>query len=98
MKSLIVLSLFFPLLAFAQAQDEGYTEPACDALVGTINAKAMAADCRAVSPATRPPCHESNPCSLIVDEVRRGCDFIGKTTEAKITKLCARYKFKEPKK
>ncbi|MGD9883842.1 MAG: hypothetical protein AB7U95_27390 [Reyranella sp.] len=26
-----------------------------------------------MSPATRPPCNEANPCALIVDEIKRGC-------------------------
>lgn len=33
--------------------------------------------CLAVSPATRPPCNDANPCAMIEDEIKRGCDFFG---------------------
>ncbi|UFN51034.1 hypothetical protein LPC08_10695 [Roseomonas sp. OT10] len=29
--------------------------------------------CIQVSPATRPPCNDANPCALILDEIARGC-------------------------
>ena len=32
--------------------------------------------CTNVSPATRPPCHSSNSCELIIEEIKRGCTFL----------------------
>lgn len=42
--------------------------------IGEAAAQQMVERCIAVSPATRPPCHVSNPCALIQDEIDRSCD------------------------
>ncbi|WP_369944041.1 hypothetical protein [Xanthomonas medicagonis] len=34
--------------------------------------------CRAVSPATHPPCNAANSCAMIDDEIARGCALLGR--------------------
>ena len=53
--------------------------------MGAARAKQLVAQCLRVSPATRPPCNAANACSLITDEIRRGCDMLGKDAP----KFCA---------
>jgi len=45
----------------------------CAAEIGAEAAMRLATACRAVSPATRPPCNPANSCDLIRDEITRGC-------------------------
>jgi uncharacterized protein YecT (DUF1311 family) len=59
----------------------------CSAAVGAAKAEEYVAQCQQVSPATHPPCNVANPCELIVDEIKRGCAFIGKDAP----KFCAEY-------
>lgn len=40
------------------------------------DADLLVKQCTQVSPATHPPCNTSNPCSLIISEIRRGCAFL----------------------
>ena len=49
----------------------------CEAQIGATAATALAKQCRAVSPATRPPCNAANSCALIRDEIARGCAMLG---------------------
>ena len=51
-------------------------DPSCRESAGAERAARYVAHCLQVSPATRPPCNEANPCSLIVDEIRRGCTLL----------------------
>ncbi|WP_242912463.1 hypothetical protein [Brevundimonas pishanensis] len=44
---------------------------------GDEAAQALVRRCIAVSPATRPPCNVANPCQMIENEIKRGCDFFG---------------------
>lgn len=57
-------------LVETKAQGEVQT---CTDEVGSQKATILANWCRDVSPATRPPCHPNNPCSLIADEISRSC-------------------------
>ena len=45
----------------------------CNDQRGEAEAVRLVERCRAVSPATRPPCHADNPCRLIEDEIARSC-------------------------
>ncbi|WP_315761307.1 hypothetical protein [Sphingomonas sp. Y38-1Y] len=45
----------------------------CTAEIGEARAKALADQCRMVSPATRPPCNVANSCAMMRDEVARSC-------------------------
>ena len=49
----------------------------CREEIGDDAAQALVRRCIAVSPATRPPCNVANPCQMIEDEIKRGCDFFG---------------------
>lgn len=42
--------------------------------IGEAAAQRLVERCIAVSPATRPPCHVSNPCEMIQGEIERSCD------------------------
>jgi hypothetical protein len=50
---------------------------ACTSEIGAKAAAALVAQCRAVSPATHPPCNAANSCAMIRNEVARGCAIIG---------------------
>lgn len=50
----------------------------CIDSVGDAEARRLADQCRQVSPATRPPCNVENSCSLIIDEIKRGCGILGR--------------------
>lgn len=46
---------------------------ACAADIGAAAAEARVKLCRAVSPATRPPCNAANSCAMIENEIARSC-------------------------
>lgn len=46
---------------------------ACRETLGEAASARLVQRCIAVSPATRPPCHASNPCNLIQSEIDRSC-------------------------
>jgi len=50
----------------------------CTQSAGPAKAHRYVAQCLQVSPATHPPCNAANACSLIQDEIRRGCGMLGK--------------------
>ena len=52
-------------------------ETACAVELGQGASAHLVERCIAVSPATRPPCHASNPCALIQDEIDRSCAMFG---------------------
>jgi hypothetical protein len=41
--------------------------------IGQEAATRLVERCRAVSPATRPPCNTANPCAMIQSEIDRSC-------------------------
>jgi hypothetical protein len=45
----------------------------CSAEIGEAAAQRLAEQCRAVSPATRPPCNVANSCAMIRAEIERSC-------------------------
>lgn len=59
-----------PRLALAEARS-------CASQIGPSMAAQLVKQCSVVSPATHPPCHASNPCDLIVDEIDRSCEVLG---------------------
>lgn len=63
-------------------------EQSCSQEIGATKAKRLVAQCLEVSPATRPPCNAANACTLITDEIRRGCALLGKDGP----KYCADYR------
>lgn len=59
----------------------------CAADIGETAARRLVAQCRAVSPATHPPCNAANSCAMIRNEVARGCAILGE--DAATTPECA---------
>lgn len=55
----------------------GPSPRSCVQEIGQRPAQALATTCRALSPATRPPCNAANSCALIEDEIARSCALFG---------------------
>jgi hypothetical protein len=53
------------------------TTGTCLNAVGIERSRQLVNECIQVSPATHPPCNAQNACSLIVNEIKRGCALIG---------------------
>jgi hypothetical protein len=53
------------------------TTGTCLNAVGIERSRQLVNECLQVSPATHPPCNAQNACSMIVDEIKRGCALIG---------------------
>jgi hypothetical protein len=53
------------------------TTGTCLNAVGIERSRQLVNECIQVSPATHPPCNAQNACSMIVDEIKRGCGLIG---------------------
>jgi hypothetical protein len=66
---------------------QGVAARSCNASVGPQRAHRYVEQCLSVSPATHPPCNAANACSLIQDEIRRGCGLLGKDAPA----FCEQY-------
>ena len=86
MKSLFTaLGLSLILASIAMA-----SEKTCLQEVGKTQVKQYVSLCIDVSPATHPPCNPVNPCSLIVDEIKRGCGLL-KADKQLYPKMCDDY-------
>jgi len=64
------------------------TTGTCLNAVGVERSRQLVNECLQVSPATHPPCNAQNTCSLIVDEIKRGCAMIGQGAPG----FCAEYR------
>jgi hypothetical protein len=64
------------------------TKGTCLNAVGIERSRQLVNECLQVSPATHPPCNAQNACSMIVDEIKRGCGLIGQGAPG----FCAEYK------
>ena len=64
------------------------TKGTCLNAVGVTRSRLLVNECLQVSPATHPPCNAQNSCSMIVDEIKRGCALIGQGAPG----FCAEYK------
>jgi hypothetical protein len=60
----------------------------CLNAVGVERSRQLVNECLQVSPATHPPCNAQNACSLIVDEIKRGCALLGPGAPG----FCAEYR------
>lgn len=60
----------------------------CLNAVGIERSRQLVNECLQVSPATHPPCNAQNACSLIVDEIKRGCGLVGQGAPG----FCAEYR------
>jgi len=50
----------------------------CVQSAGKARSDQYVSQCIQVSPATNPPCNGQNACSMMIDEIKRGCAMIGK--------------------
>lgn len=73
--------------AAAQASQND-TRP-CVQSAGKAKSDQYVSQCVQVSPATNPPCNGQNACSMMIDEIKRGCDLIGKDNPPA---FCSAYK------
>ncbi|RTM11220.1 MAG: DUF1311 domain-containing protein [Hyphomicrobiales bacterium] len=73
--------------AAAQASQND-TRP-CVQSAGKAKSDQYVSQCVQVSPATNPPCNGQNACSMMIDEIKRGCDMIGKDNPPA---FCSAYK------
>jgi hypothetical protein len=64
------------------------TTGTCLNAVGVERSRQLVNECLQVSSSTHPPCNAQNACSLIVDEIRRGCAQIGQGAPG----FCAEYR------
>ena len=64
---------------FVVVKQAGAGDVSCETSIGKKEAKKLVEECRQVSPATHPPCNAANSCVLIQDEIRRSCEWLGKS-------------------
>jgi len=88
-------SQFVPLslLAIASLASATDNEMSCRKEVGQRMAAIYVRQCLEVSPATHPPCNDQNPCAMIKDEIKRGCEFFkdSQGNDAQTPGFCNRY-------
>jgi hypothetical protein len=77
-----------PYLAPQGASAAPSTTGTCLNAVGIERSRQLVNECLQVSPATHPPCNAQNACSLIVDEIKRGCALLGQGAPG----FCAEYR------
>jgi hypothetical protein len=75
---------FAPQGSSAEVSSKG----TCLNAVGIERSRQLVNECLQVSPATHPPCNAQNACSMIVDEIKRGCALIGQGAPG----FCAEYR------
>jgi hypothetical protein len=64
------------------------TTGTCLNAVGVERSRQLVNECLQVSSSTHPPCNARNSCSLIVDEIKRGCAQVGQGAPG----FCAEYR------
>jgi hypothetical protein len=76
-------------VAMPSAADSGQSNSVpCLQAAGAERTKKLVDQCMLVSPATHPPCNGQNSCTLIVDEIHRGCGLL----QQNIPTFCAEYR------
>ncbi|CDX19439.1 exported hypothetical protein [Mesorhizobium sp. ORS 3324] len=65
-----------PATAAAAPANQHDTRP-CVQSAGKAKSDQYVSQCVQVSPATHPPCNGQNACSMMIDEIKRGCAMIG---------------------
>jgi len=63
----------------------------CRGEIGAAKAAALVRQCTEVSPATHPPCNASNPCALIIGEIKRGCGLLASGGSPPAPAFCRKY-------
>jgi hypothetical protein len=72
----------------AQPSEAPSSKGTCLNAVGIERSRQLVNECLQVSPATHPPCNAQNACSMIVDEIKRGCALISQGAPG----FCAEYR------
>jgi hypothetical protein len=67
-------------VAQASPQATSLTPRSCTAEIGPAAAQRLAERCRALSPATHPPCNAANSCAMMEEEIARSCALFGEET------------------
>ncbi|KUM41348.1 hypothetical protein [Pseudomonas sp. EpS/L25] len=75
--------LLLPIASSAMAAPAERAPRSCAQELGRQPAQALADTCRALSPATHPPCNAANSCALVQDEIARSCALFGDGEAAK---------------
>jgi heat shock protein HslJ len=75
-------------LRFTMGLSAATNSSSCRETAGPERAKTLVEQCMQVSPATHPPCNAQNSCSLIVEEIRRGCGLLKENPPG----FCTEYK------
>jgi hypothetical protein len=76
-----------PYLA-PQISPAASTRGTCLNAVGIERSRQLVNECLQVSPSTHPPCNAQNACSMIVEEIKRGCGLIQQGAPG----FCAEYR------
>lgn len=84
-KYLIFALLATSIASIANASDE---EISCREEIGKKAAAVYVRQCIEISPATHPPCNDQNACSLIIDEIKRGCEYARNTEGGDVPAFC----------
>jgi hypothetical protein len=82
MDGLLFASIRLCCLAGSLALTHSAWAASCKETAGPQKAGRYVEECLVVSPATHPPCNAANECSLIQDEIRRGCLLLGRDAPA----------------
>jgi hypothetical protein len=77
-----------PYFTSSSAAAAPSTTGTCLNAVGIERSRQLVNECLQVSPATHPPCNAQNACSLIVEEIKRGCAQIAQGAPG----FCAEYR------
>ena len=60
----------------------------CRKEIGEKKAMILVEQCIQISPATRPPCNDLNPCWMIRDEIKRGCEIAKEVPGLGVPEFC----------
>lgn len=80
--------LIAALFAFAPIANASDEDISCRKELGQEAAAVYVRQCIEISPATHPPCNDQNACSLIMDEIKRGCEYAKNTEGGEVPKFC----------
>ncbi|CAG1020270.1 hypothetical protein DOJK_00223 [Patescibacteria group bacterium] len=83
----LITLLMFSIVSLASANEES----SCRKEVGKKQAAVYVRQCIEISPATHPPCNDQNACSLIQDEIKRGCEYARNTEGGDVPAFCDDY-------
>jgi hypothetical protein len=65
-------AILFSALLLAAAEMSALAQ-SCGQTAGIAKAQELVRQCMQVSEATHPPCNATNPCDMMIDEIKRNC-------------------------